>query len=302
MLWKETLEIKCTTDYFAEAQSIRGLKRAATGCAVLLLLTMGAAPSFNAQPVGEKCKCVAFRLDDIQDYYLRDVQIEMMDIFDRRGHDLTVGVIGNYFGEDPVLVSYVKDRLKGESRLEIANHGWNHEKFVLFDRHGQSHLMEMTNDKMSSILGFKPLVFIAPYNAINNNTFWAARENSMLYVSANMTVDPPPYKGLDLFRFHETALTGDLSANSTSWPGYPHTLTMDAIRKSVDEHGFAVVTMHPMEFSVRSGLHFEDRVDRQQMAELELLLDAIDKEGYEIVTVGELSRRTLIEAPEVERS
>jgi peptidoglycan/xylan/chitin deacetylase (PgdA/CDA1 family) len=160
--------------------------------------------------------------------------------------------------------------------------------------------MDMTNDKVSSILGFRPLVFIAPYNAINNNTFWAARENSMLYVSANMTVDPPPYRGSDLFRFHETALTGDLSAGGISWPGYPHTKTLDAIRKSVDEHGFAVVTMHPMEFSVRSGLNFEDRVDRQQMAELELLLNAIDAEGCEVVTVGELSRRTLLAAPQVE--
>lgn len=278
------------------------MKRAAACSAVLLLLTMGAAPSFNAQPAGEKCKCVAFRLDDIQDYYLRDVQIEMMDVFERRDLDLTVGVIGNYFGEDPVIVSYVKDRVKGEPRIEIANHGWNHERFVLLDRYSQSRLMEMTNDKMSGILGFRPLVFIAPYNAINNNTFWAARENSLLYVSANMTVDPPPYRGSDLFRFHETALTGDLSGNSTSWPGYPHTKTMDAIRKSVDEHGFAVITMHPMEFSVRSGLQFEDRVDRGQMAELELLLDAIEREGYEVVTVGELSRRALLAAPEVERS
>ncbi|MEM3161181.1 MAG: polysaccharide deacetylase family protein [Nitrososphaera sp.] len=269
------------------------MKRAAAGCAVLLLLTMGAAPSFNTQPAGEKCRCVAFRLDDIQDYYLRDVQIEMMDTFERRDLDLTVGVIGNYFGQDQVMVSYIKERLKGEPRLEIANHGWNHERFVLLDSYGQSRLMGMTNDKLSQIFGFKPLVFIAPYNAINNNTFWAARQNSILYVSANMTVDPPPYSGPDLFRYHETALTGDLSAGGTSWPGYPHTKTMDAIRKSVDRHGFAVVTMHPMEFSVRSGLNFEDRVDRQQMAELELLLNAIDAEGYEVVTVGELSRRAL---------
>ncbi len=38
----------------------------------------------------------------------------------------------------------------------------------------------MTNDKMNGILGFRPLLFIAPFNAINNNTFCAARENSIL--------------------------------------------------------------------------------------------------------------------------
>jgi hypothetical protein len=89
---------------------------------------MGAAPSFNAQPAGEKCKCVAFRLDDIQDYYLHDVQIELMDTFERRDLDLTVGIIGNYFGDDPVMVSYIKERVKGDPRIEIANHGWNYER------------------------------------------------------------------------------------------------------------------------------------------------------------------------------
>jgi hypothetical protein len=86
------------------------LKLAAACCAVLLLFTAGAASSFNAQPAGEKCRCVAFRLDDIQDHYLREVQIELMEVFERRGLDLTVGVIGNYFGDDPVMVSYVKER------------------------------------------------------------------------------------------------------------------------------------------------------------------------------------------------
>jgi peptidoglycan/xylan/chitin deacetylase (PgdA/CDA1 family) len=154
--------------------------------------------------------------------------------------------------------------------------------------------MQMTNDKVKDVLGFRPLLFIAPYNAINNNTFWAARENSILYISANMTVDPPPHRGSDVFRFHETALTGDLSADGTHWPGYLHSRTFADIRNSINEHGFAVVTMHPMEFAVRSGLRFEDRVDLHQMAELELLLDSIEAEGYEVVTVGELSRRALV--------
>ncbi len=91
-------------------------------------------------------------------------------------------------------------------------------------------------------------------------------------------------------------LTGDLSAGGTDWPIYSYSRTLGDIRKSVDEHGYAVATMHPMKFSVRSGLQFEDSVDSQQIEELELLLDKIEAEGYEVVTLGEMSRRTLVRA------
>jgi hypothetical protein len=65
----------------------------AAGCAMaLLLLTSlwtGPWPPAAAAP---GCGCVAFRLDDIQDYFLREVQMEVINIFDRKDASLTVGV------------------------------------------------------------------------------------------------------------------------------------------------------------------------------------------------------------------
>jgi hypothetical protein len=99
----------------------------AAGCAMtLLLLTSlwtGPWPPAAAAP---GCGCVAFRLNDMQDYFLREVQMEVINVFDIKDASLTVGVIGNYFGGDAALVRFVRDKAANNPFFEVANHGLNH--------------------------------------------------------------------------------------------------------------------------------------------------------------------------------
>lgn len=103
------------------------------GAVAVLVVAIGIAVVFSAQVSPERCECVAFRFDDVQDYYLHDVQIRVMDEFTKRDLALTVGVIGNYFGDDQKIMSYVKEGVAA-GRLEVANHGWNHESFIPAER------------------------------------------------------------------------------------------------------------------------------------------------------------------------
>src|SRR5574341_533686 len=92
---------------------------------VILILAASIQESFAMT----SCNCVAFRLDDIQNYFLNNAQVEIINTFQKNNANLTVGVIGNYFGEDPVITNFLKERLEnGTPKIEIANHGWNHEK------------------------------------------------------------------------------------------------------------------------------------------------------------------------------
>jgi len=78
-------------------------------------------------PPISSCQCVAFRLDDIQDYYLNQAQEEIIRTFEKRNESLTIGVIGNFIGDDVVLVAFLKQRIHAEGfTMEVANHGWNH--------------------------------------------------------------------------------------------------------------------------------------------------------------------------------
>jgi peptidoglycan/xylan/chitin deacetylase (PgdA/CDA1 family) len=162
--------------------SLKRLAFAAAGCAALLLaVSLGAAPGASKAKI-PNCSCVAFRLDDIRDYFLNHVQVEVMEVFDRRNVSLTVGVIGNYFGSDPMIANHVKGRA-GEPLFEVANHGLDHENFAVLGRGEQAELVQRTNEKIFDLLGVRPEVFIAPYNIVNEDTFAAMQENGMRYIT-----------------------------------------------------------------------------------------------------------------------
>jgi peptidoglycan/xylan/chitin deacetylase (PgdA/CDA1 family) len=271
--------------------SLKNLAFAAASCAALLLaVSLGAIPSAS-KIRAPTCSCVAFRLDDIQDYFLDHVQLEVMRALEKRNASLTVSVIGNYFGSDPMIVNYVKSRA-GNPSFEVANHGWNHEDFTIFSTEEQSALVQKTNKKIFDLLGVKPSVFIAPYNIINNNTFAAAKENDIRYINANVTYEPPYDIGSNqsLYRLPETVLIGDLNADDTYWITFGHQKVFDEVEDGLDRHGFAVVTMHPQDFAVRDMLNYQNMVDHSKMEGLEMLLDRIEEQGIKIVKISEISR------------
>lgn len=51
---------------------------------------------------------VAFRLDDIQDYWISTSQQAVMGLFQQQNLPLTIGIIGNYFGADASMVNFVQ--------------------------------------------------------------------------------------------------------------------------------------------------------------------------------------------------
>ena len=256
-------------------------------CAVIFLIMSGMFQQSYA--ISDSCRCVAFRLDDIQDYFLNNVQIEIMNTFQKNNKSLTVGIIGNYFGNDTAIVNFLKEKLENNtSSLEIANHGWNHEDFTLFDKQEQAKLIKKTDDKISTILKVKPTGFVAPFNKINSDTVTVLTENRFLYISANVTQDRPPYeiKNESFYHLPSISMTGDLNSDNTQWYGTTHKDTFVQIQNGLINYGFAVVTLHPQEYSKREGLNFSNEVDDAQIQELELLINEIENHGLDIVTIS----------------
>ena len=246
---------------------------------------------------------MAFRLDDIQDYYLNQVQMRIIETFEERNASLTVGVIGNYIGDDAALVNFLKEKIGSKNfSLDVANHGWNHEDFSILSMQQQSDLLSKSNDQIQDALGVSPTVFITPFNRMNDETLESMTENGLLTVSANMTEDHRPFvknvtgpAGVEaVYHFPATAKTGDLNADDTEWIGYSHEATMEEVNDSIDMFGYAVVMMHPQEFSARDGTTFQNAVDAGQMRQLDLLLDSVQAEGFGIVTVSELPNHATV--------
>ena len=224
----------------------------------------------------------------------------VMDTFSRHNASLTLGIIGAHFGEDDALVKYINNSLLTNSvdfHFNIANHGWEHEDFSKYNATVQSSLIKKTNEKLSSILGATPSVFVPPYNLVNRDTFSSLVENKIQFVSANLTTDPlaiyseKSYKDNAsslLYHFPSTGSTGDLSTNNDYWVGREHQEILADIEESLENYGFAVVTMHPMEYSQREALHYSDSVDLRQVSELKKLINDIKELGLKIVTIPEI--------------
>ena len=250
------------------------------------LLLVGLAQASYAQ----SCQCVAFRFDDIQDYWLDNVQTKVIDTFQEKNASLTIGIIGNYFGNDTMIVDKIQQSLKQGTKIEIANHGFNHEDFTRFPEGLQSVLMERTNQKLTQLLDVTPSVFIAPYNVINSDTLQAFDENGFQTISANETEDPPPYlvQGESIHHLPETASTGNLNNGDTLWIGYNHKETFANIISSLQKYGFTVVVMHPQEFSNRNKLDYTNNVNETQVQELTQLIDELQKNEIKIVTMSDV--------------
>src|SRR5574338_564197 len=226
----------------------------------IIILVM-AVVSSQAYATSDSCRCVAFRFDDIQDYFLNNSQKQVIDTFQQKNASLTIGIIGNYFGNDKTLVDLIKIRLQNNnSELEVANHGWNHEDFTSFNKTAQSQLIKKTNEKI------------------------------IRYISSNVKYDVPPYKNKNntLYHFPAASLTGDIDSNIVKWYGTTHKETFAQIQASLINYGFAVVTLHPQEYSKRQGLNYTNEVDFNQIRELEFLIDDIRNNGLRIVTIKEI--------------
>jgi peptidoglycan/xylan/chitin deacetylase (PgdA/CDA1 family) len=275
--------------------------RVIASIAIALLLlsiiqTYGSSDELSGTKVTE-CKCVAFRLDDIQDDYLTQAQVRIVQMFEDRGLDLTIGVIANHTGRDPVLVSFLREKIVSDRfRLDVANHGLNHEDFTALDRTFQSELISESNAQILETLGVRPRVFIPPFNYMNEDTLLAVADNDMDTVSSGLESDIPFVRNVtstdgirQLYHFPRTAETGDIDSSSMAWRDFGNVETMDKIDRSIGLYGYAVVMMHPQEYSARQGIVFQNIVDSDQMRELGSLLDSVQASGYRTVTLSELA-------------
>ena len=240
------------------------------------------------------CQCVAFRLDNIQDYWLNSVQTKIVDTFQQKNASLTIGIIGNSFGGDVKLTGYLQNKIKTNPSIEVANGGWKFEDFTTYNKNEQSSLIKQSNDKIFSLLGITPSVFIPPYGKINNDTFGAMYENNIAFLSANTLTYHTVYSSSNaIHRFPATVSTGYISSGN----GTLHRLTNDEIftniQNSLQKYGYAIVTISFQDYAVNNGTVTQNEPDLQQTQQLEMLIDKVRSNGLKIVDVSKINNQQM---------
>ncbi len=171
--------------------SLTRISLSLTLCA-LLILTVSVKTMFpeilpvsnEAFGITNPCKCVIFRLDDIQDRYLDAVQIKIMDLFLSRGEHLTIGLVMHHFGNDTLILNKISEGHK-KGLFELALHGWEHKNYSTLSEQEQKSSLYKANERMQMIFGKTSDIFIPPYNKFNNDTLNAIKELGIKIMSSS---------------------------------------------------------------------------------------------------------------------
>jgi len=234
------------------------------------------------------CNCVAFRIDDVSDRNA-NTHYEIINLFVEEEIPITLGIIGNGIGENTKLTDLIKENVF--RNVEVASHGWEHENFSKYSLEEQTNLMILSSKKIFELFGMKPKVFIPPYNNFNNNTISAAQEIGFTHISAGLGAytDKYPLQNQTFYHFPKTVHTVSQVDKFELWHMRSHKDTWVMIKHSLSKLGFAVVMMHPTEFSkIESGKHI-DQIDKEHLQELKLLLALIKDADLKIVPIGRIN-------------
>ena len=180
--------------------------------------------------------------------------------------------------------------------MQIANHGLDSTPFTIFDREKQNEMLKESTTKIIEKLNVKPTIFIPPENRFNEDTKSVLLENGFTHISASMLNDSPPFplKDESLYRFPATATTGEYVPSQNRILGVSSEKTFSDVVDGINQNGFAVVTIHPQEFSIFEGGEYTNQINERQIQELENLIETIKSQNIEIVALGEIQQKIQI--------
>lgn len=238
--------------------------------------------------VTASCNCVVFRLDDVQDRWIHDVQLAALDTFIKTNTKVTPGLVMNFYGADSAIVNKVQQG-KNASLFELALHGGNHVDYATLSRADQEKTLTDANTKLNTIHGQKSNIFIAPYNSLNQNTLTAMRDANLQILSADLVADgSPPF-------LPQTFPPADAASGIKSLPmtvdfidrakpagsnGKSSEQLTSAINASITTRGWAVVMIHPQNFATYDSRGVvQNTVNATQMTTLKNLIAQLNSDG-----------------------
>jgi len=231
------------------------------------------------------CNCVAFRLDDIQDYWLADTQIELINLFAEKHIPLTIGVIGNVTGSDQKLTSTIKENVE-KNNIEIANHSWNNDILINMNEALQEKYITDTNEKIFQTFGQTPKVFIPPQNLYDKSTIKILKNMGFTHLVSHVKDVSQTYADGDLYIVPATTETGKL-VNQKHWQFHDSEYMKKTITESINQRGYAIIMMHPQEFSLNDVGEY-DGPNKELLSDLNQLLDEITKIDSKIIKISEI--------------
>ena len=237
------------------------------------------------------CNCVAFRFDDVQDYFLNNAQIQMMSLFREMDAGLTIGVVGGVTGKDPRLIEVINEQLQTNPKFEIASHTWNHVIMNNISTEKQEEEIKSTDDKIYELFQVKPQVFIPPENIFDSTTIVLLKKYGYDHLSADFDNEiQQRFVKSDFYYFNTAAWTAKLIPATGYWNHITKEKTIEQVNESLLNYGYAVVMMHPFEFSNYVDGAYVNEINQTKFTELKSIISELKSKGYLLIPVGKIDK------------
>ena len=242
------------------------------------------------------CNCVVFRLDNVQDFFISDVQVEVLDQFIQRNQSFSLGPIMNEFGADDVVVNKTITGFNS-GLFEISVHGWNHNDFAQESLEDQRSDLQLAQDKLEGIFGSDSTVFIPPFNMFNADTLTALNDTDFEIISSSVAEDTGPHFIADGFSDIVDSLGLYHVPNSVVFVDFgedppvriSNSQILDDIDSSIASRGYAVVTVHSEDIAQELGNGTKiNIVNATFMNDLNFVIDGVLLKNYTIRTLDQV--------------
>jgi peptidoglycan/xylan/chitin deacetylase (PgdA/CDA1 family) len=258
-------------------------------------------PYSQASSPSNSCKCVVFRMDDIQDSWIRQGQIRPMDVFISKHQPLSLGLIMNAIGNDIRVVDEIQNGTH-MGLFELGIHGWNHTDYTKLSKEAQKSSLQQANEKMKWLFGNTSDIFIPPEDLFDNSTLDAMRQLGFKILSSGIE-DYAPDNIKNIFVDNAKAHYGNQNQKIFQVPGMAYFQyikgnkmfkkslddILQNVTNSIDKHGYGVIVLHPQNFmKLDANGNLTDTLDQNEIKDLSNLIDSILSRNIKIVSFSQL--------------
>ena len=179
------------------------------------------------------------------------------------------------------MTSSIKDQISSDnSTVDIGINGWSFEDFTLYNRAHQSALLKQSRDKLFSVLGVTPTVFVPPYGKMNQDTLYAMQDNGISYVIDASSVNVPEDLSSKIHNIPVAISTGYYHLENGTAEPMTNDMILSKIQDNIQRYGFAVVDLNFQDYALGNGTSKVNLPDLVQIEKLGALIDAIRSDGF----------------------
>ena len=272
--------------------------------------------SITGTTASSSCKCIVFRMDDIQDYWLNSAQVAVMNLFLSKNQSLSLGSIMHIVGNDSEIVDKVKEGFhKGLFELDL--HGWDHINYTQLNENQQRDSLSKANAKMERLFGAKSVVSIPPYDVFNNDTIKAMGQLGIKIISSGPAEEDSFDQNRTIFvangsRAAATTITHDNNKgpinnsatiyhlpatiffkffDDTKWVKTPLKDIIGNVTRNIARYGYGVIVLHPQDFAKPvNATTFSNSIDQKEVLDLSKLIDFFLSNNIRIMSFDKVTK------------